>query len=98
LDLKVEFWQRVLRVYRRIRDIANGRAFHHVSDREALNCLVLGAASRAVRAANELHVPSVAFVSSICSAFLWHGGCNRSLDIRKAVTLSLKLFSLHPAT
>jgi len=74
LQLQVHLGNGVFREYRCVRDIPNGCGFDHIADCEALYCLILGCASRAVAASDGLDVAAALLVTSVGRALLDHIG------------------------
>ena len=57
-------------VHASLADITNRRRLDHVTDSEALDSLVLGDASRTVRAADEVDVAAAVLVAAVVSSLL----------------------------
>ena len=57
-------------VHTSLADITDRRRLDHVTDGEALDSLVLGDASRAVRATNEVDVATAVLVAAVVSSLL----------------------------
>jgi len=73
-DLQIEFGESILLVYGGRTNIRDGSRFHHVPHGEALDGLILGDASSAVRAADKLNVTTSVLVAPSISSFRSHVG------------------------
>ena len=82
-------------VHASLADITNRRRLDHVTDSEALDSLVLGDASRTVRAADEVDVAAAVLVAAVVSSLL---GLHEGSARRKVSKLGRKLsqHALHP--
>ena len=82
-------------VHTSLADITDRRRLDHVTDGEALDSLVLGDASRAVRATNEVDVATAVLVAAVVSSLL---GLHEGSAGREVSKLGRKLsqHALHP--